>query len=132
MPKKKSVVRKVVKSITLPTLKRNEVYKGLIVDENGKPLRHVIELKGDHGSADWDKGREIAKKKGYSLPGKREGALLRASDPSGQSGWFWLDEQFEGGDGCAWAQDYPSSATATRSTSTRAPAAGCASSAASA
>ena len=98
--------RTALKPITLPALKKGEVYKGIIVDESGKPLRHVIELFGAHGSADWKKAGELAKKAGYALPGKREGALLRASDPFGQSGWFWLAEQYEGGADYAWAQSF--------------------------
>lgn len=102
MPKQK---RTAAKTITLPKLAKGEIYKGLIVDEKGKPLHHVVELKSA-ASLPWVKAKEHAKKLGYSLPSRREGALLRASDPSGQTGWFWLDAQYEGYGDYAWAQRF--------------------------
>ena len=101
--KKKSSSKKPV-VITLPVLGKSEIYKGLIVDESGKPLRHVMEIVGKFGNATWDKALDIAKKAGGALADRREGALLRASDPRGQSGLFWLSEQCEGYSDFAWAQ----------------------------
>lgn len=110
MPKKKTAAlkRRTTKAsagaIALPKTGKNEIYKGIIVDEHGKPLRHVIEIVGNHGSANWARAGEIANKAGAKRPDRREGALLRASDPRGQTGWFWLDEEYEGDADYAYAQ----------------------------
>lgn len=93
-----------VNMITLPKLRGGEIYKGLIVDETGKPLRHIIELVGAPVNKPWAEACALAKQKGYALPDRRESALLRASDPRGQSGLFWTSEQYEGYADYAWAQ----------------------------
>ena len=107
--KKKSPVKKAVSStkratIKLPQTRKNETYKGIVVSEKGKPLYHVIERTIPATNKQWADAVAFAKNEGYVLPDRRDGALLRASDPRGQSGWFWLSEPYEGYAGCAWAQ----------------------------
>lgn len=100
-----SAKREPSRTLTLPNPRKGEIYKGLVVDQTGKPLHHVIELACDSKKA-WGAAVDHAKKMGYALPSRQEGALLRASDPGGLTGWFWLNTQCEPNADFAWAQHF--------------------------
>ena len=99
------VAPKPVTTIALPELKAGEIYKGILVNEAGQPLHHLIEIPCGEDAA-WEKSREIVQDLGGSLPKFAEGALLRASDPRGLTGAFWLDEPYAGDESYAWYQSF--------------------------
>lgn len=104
MARKVSSKKSPAQALALPVLKKGEIYKGILVDQAGKPTAHVAELTIAVTSKNYADAMAFAKKQGYQLPDRREGALLRASDPFGLTGWFWLREPYEPNDAYAWCQ----------------------------
>lgn len=50
-----------MKPITLPELKDGEIYAGILLNEDGTPLHHVILLPGDNEASNWQAQMEWAK-----------------------------------------------------------------------
>ena len=98
-----AVAQKTITTITMPELNPGEIYKGILVSETGQPLHHLIEIPCGK-DASFEQSRAITKTLGGSLPSRKEGPLLRASDPGGLRGAFWLDEPSAGDESYAWCQ----------------------------
>lgn len=74
--------------LTIPALKKGEIYIGAILGADGKG-HHVILLPGDE-SLKWKSAMAWAKKKGGDLPDRVEQALLfRDHKGEFQETWYW-------------------------------------------
>ena len=95
-------------TITLPKLEKDEKYKGLILDEHGKPVHHVILLPGELEGAGHDDCLAWAKKQGGYLPEPAEGFLLLAQNSDGafKKAWYWLAPKHASHPDFAWVQNF--------------------------
>lgn len=91
-------------SIALPTLKKGEVWSGILI-ENGKPTHHVIKLAGEAKGQTWSAAGAWAKKKGGELPTRREARLFHINAPDAfEKAGYWTSEPDAGDDAVAWGQ----------------------------
>lgn len=89
----------------IPALKKGEVYAGVLV-EAGKPKHHLVLLPGDE-SKNWAGAGAWAKKKGGTLPTRKEQALLFANAADKfQPRWYWSSEAHASDADCAWCQNF--------------------------
>ena len=83
-----------MKTITLPELKDGEIYAGILLNEDGTPLHHVILLPGDNEANNWQAKMEWAKEIGGELPNRREQSLLFANCKQHfKLAWYWAGEE---------------------------------------
>lgn len=86
-------------------LNPDEVYAGLILNEDGTPSHHIILLPGET-SATWDDAKKWAAKSGGELPTRREQALLFANAKREfKEVYYWSSEAHTNGSG-AWVQHF--------------------------
>ncbi|RQX81829.1 DUF1566 domain-containing protein [Burkholderia anthina] len=79
----------------------------MILDENQRPLHHLILLPGDAEELTWDEATAWAVEQGGELPARREQSLLFANlkgefEPT----WYWSGERHESNSGWAWYQGF--------------------------
>jgi len=80
-----------------------EHYAGLLLDDAGQPLHHLILLPGDAKGKTWRQAIDWAAQAGGALPSRREQALLFANAASHfEATWYWSSEQCS--DAFAWGQ----------------------------
>lgn len=90
-----------VNSATI-VLHPGERYAGLLLDDDGAPLHHLILLPEDVDDMDWDAAKAWAQANGCELPTRREQALLYANLKSEfQSTWYWSSETSASASACA-------------------------------
>lgn len=65
--------------ITIPSLADGELWAGILLNEDGTPIHHVILLPGEAERIGWNKAIEWAKEIGGELPTRREQSLLFAN-----------------------------------------------------
>nr|WP_245163584.1 DUF1566 domain-containing protein [Burkholderia latens] len=88
-----------------PTVRDGEKYAGVILDENQRPIHHLILLPGDAKDLTWDEAKAWAVEKGGELPTRREQSLLFANlKDEFESAWYWSGERHESNSGWAWYQ----------------------------
>lgn len=91
--------------IQMPELRAGEKWAGLYLDENGKPLHHVILLPGVSESINWKGAMEWAESIGGVLPDRCEQALLYAFlKAEFKPVWHWSSEQHVSDSAYAWTQ----------------------------
>jgi len=92
--------------ITLPDLKKGELYVGGTIDSGGK-VTHIILLSGEKADVNWKDALAWAKKEGGDLPNRIEQAMLWAHHAGKfQKRYYWSNEQYADGSGCAWTQGF--------------------------
>ena len=90
-----------------PTLRAGEKYAGVILDENQRPLHHLILLPGDAEELTWDEATAWAVEQGGELPTRREQSLLFANlKGEFESAYYWSGERHESNSGWAWYQTF--------------------------
>ncbi len=98
---RKTAVAAIAAAFPIPTLAKNEVYAGVLV-EDGKPKHHLVLLPGDE-SKKWKDAVAWAKKQGGTLPTRKEQALLFANAAGKfERAWYWSSEEYTGLADCAW------------------------------
>jgi hypothetical protein len=90
-----------------PTLKKGELYAGIILGKDGAANHHLILLPGQKEDINWADAGKWAKKIGGELPTRREQALLYANlKEAFEERWYWSCEQHAGNADYAWYQDF--------------------------
>ena len=84
-----------------------EQYAGLVLDQDGEPLHHLILLPDLTSDLSWEKARSWAEEVGGELPTRQEQSLLFANlkkhfEPQA----YWSCEQHEEEPGWAWSQHF--------------------------
>lgn len=93
--------------IQMPELRAGEKWAGLYLDENGKPLHHVILLPGVRESINWKDAMAWAESIGGVFPDRCEQSLLYAFlKAEFKPVWHWSSEQHVAGSNYAWIQDF--------------------------
>lgn len=93
-----------VNSATI-VLHPGERYAGLLLDDDGAPLHHLILLPEDVDDMDWDAAKAWAQANGGELPTRSEQSLLFANLKSEfESAWYWSSEVYSSTS--AWAQHF--------------------------
>lgn len=84
-------------------LRTGERYAGLLIDDDGKPLHHLILLPDLAEDIAFDDAMEWAKELDAELPTRQEQALLYANCKLHLQGrWHWSCEEDEPEASCAW------------------------------
>ncbi|KVT62254.1 hypothetical protein WK54_07745 [Burkholderia ubonensis] len=79
----------------------------MILDENQRPIHHLILLPGDAADLDWEAAKAWAAERGGELPTRREQSLLFANlKGEFESTWYWSGERHESNSGWAWYQHF--------------------------
>jgi len=88
-------------------LRPGERYAGLLLDDSGAPLHHVVLLPGDEEDVTWEGAKAWAASIGGELPMRREQSLLFA-DLKGefQGVWYWSAEVHATNGSDAWGQAF--------------------------
>nr|WP_254608771.1 DUF1566 domain-containing protein [Burkholderia contaminans] len=90
-----------------PAVQDGEKYAGLILDDNQRPIHHLILLPGDAEELTWEEAKAWAAEQGGELPTRREQSLLFANlKVEFVSAWYWSCEMHETESGWAWYQDF--------------------------
>jgi hypothetical protein len=96
----------VAAKISLPALKKGEVYVGGTIDVDGK-VTHTILLPGEKADGGWKDALAWSKKEGGDLPNRIEQAMLWAHHADKfQKRYYWSNAQCAGNDACAWDQSF--------------------------
>ena len=104
----KKLVTKAAKAPKTPTLKRGEVYLG-VVCEDGKlaNARHVILLPGDKDQIKWADAGAWAKSIGGELPTRMELLLaFKTQAKKFKPRIYWSSETIAGDESYAWGQGF--------------------------
>ena len=84
-------------------LRPGERYAGLSLDDDGKPMCHLILLPTFVDDIDWEEAGDWAESQGGDLPTRREQALLYANcKPHLQPRWHWSGQPHESEASYAW------------------------------
>ena len=109
MATKKPAKKASPRTLTLPDIKKGEVYAGVMVLE-GTPANHIILLPGEATGKTHDQAVAWAKKHKGELPTRREQALLFASTPEHfKHDYYWSCETHAADAASAdyaWRQDF--------------------------
>jgi hypothetical protein len=97
--------------ITLPAtdidLAADEIYAGLILNDDGTPSHHLVLLPGDNDEADWEASKAWAASINGELPTRREQSLLFANCKQHfKADWYWSGEAHASDARCAWFQTF--------------------------
>ena len=86
-------------------LRQGERYAGLLLDDAGKPLHHLLLLPGAAEDLTWQAALDWAKGQGGELPTRREQSLLFANlKGEFEDRYYWSSEQYSAHD--AWFQNF--------------------------
>jgi hypothetical protein len=99
------------KLLTIPLthieLQPGEHYAGLLLDDQGAPLHHVVLVPGEAEDVSWDDAMSWARTTGGELPTRREQSLLFANLKSHfREAWYWSGEQHAESASRAWFQGF--------------------------
>ena len=99
------------KTITLPAtvieLAAEELYAGIILNDDGTPSHHLALLPGDNDEATWEASKAWAASINGELPSRREQSLLFANCKQHfQQEWYWSSEVHASGARYAWFQGF--------------------------
>ncbi len=90
-----------------PVLKAGEAYAGILLNEAGKPVAHLVEIARRTADGTWQEQKAWAKSVGGELPDRQEGALLYANRRHAyEKRWHWLREEYAGNSVFAWVQHF--------------------------
>jgi hypothetical protein len=97
--------------ITLPAtdieLAADELYAGLILNDDGTHSHHLVLLPGDHEDTTWQAAVDWAKSINGELPTRREQSLLFANCKQHfQEYWYWSGEAYASDARYAWYQTF--------------------------
>jgi hypothetical protein len=96
----------VAAKISLPTLKKGEIYVGGTIDVDGK-VTHTILLPKEKEVPNWQAGMTFAKTEGGDLPNRIEQAMLWAHHADKfQKRYYWSNAQYAGNVAYAWYQSF--------------------------
>lgn len=91
----------------VPQLGAGESYAGILLDQAGKPVAHLVEIARRTQEGTWQEQLDWAKSVGGELPNKQEGALLYANRSHAyEKRWHWLREEYAGNAVYAWVQTF--------------------------
>ena len=98
--------KKAAPAITIPPLKKGELYVGAIINPDGTG-HHVILLPGDGDKLTHPAALEWAKKQGGDLPDRVEQAMLwKHLKSKFKKVIYWSSEPYAGDDAYAWCQGF--------------------------
>lgn len=97
--------------ITLPAtdidLAADEIYAGLILNDDGTPSHHLVLLPGDNDEANLEASKAWAASINGELPSRREQSLLFANCKQHfKADWYWSGEAHASDARYAWCQDF--------------------------
>ncbi|WP_417252772.1 DUF1566 domain-containing protein [Castellaniella sp.] len=81
-----------------------ERYAGIVLDDDGEPSHHLVQLPGDEEDLTHDDALAWAKGVGGDLPSRREQALLFANLRGFQKAAYWSAETHAEDSSYAWCQ----------------------------
>ena len=84
-----------------------ERYAGLVLDDAGAPLHHLVLLPGEADGVTWDAAKTWADLGPGELPTRQEQALLYANLKGAfQPEWYWSSEEHASDGSYAWGQGF--------------------------
>jgi len=99
------------RTISIPaaqiTLADEELYAGIILNDDGTPSHHLVLLPGDHEDTEWNAAVEWAKSINGELPTRREQSLLFANCKQHfEKDWYWSNTLHASDASYAWCQGF--------------------------
>jgi hypothetical protein len=94
--------------VTTPELNSGERYAGMVLDQNGTLLHHLVLMaQRPDGKLNWKDATAWAETVGGTLPTRQEQALLYANcKPHLKPEWHWSGETHDEDASCAWGCNF--------------------------